>query len=1311
MTNLRRFVSAVIASSLIFVGFVAAPAVAAGPDSPAGLNSTALQDGTIHFEWDAAPGASAYRVEWSADDSFASGSVSSVDTYSLDHITRTQPTALESGVIYWRVSSFGSGTTLSSLGSHSGTSTVASNGAVAPLLLSPENADHIGYPDPTVFSWTPVIGAVSYELEYTSDTLGVSGNTTETVSGTRFAPTDPLPRIDSSGNPHTWKWRVRAQHYNGTTTPTAKFGPWSPEREFQISWDSEPTNLKPADEITSIHSDMKFSWNAVPGATKYRVTLGDAVETSGSTTTILSPTKVDVLTTTYIPTAQVSDKTRFWQVTPFDSAGNLGAPSAVHQYKKKWGMQDGPSWPTDPGLTQPQGLTGSASAAGAPQMYMSDYEIAWEPVPRATFYDLEVYDGNAHVWTCRTASTSATIVKAYHSGNDNSGNGTVLKGADDCLAETDVMEPGETYSWRVRGVDYTGSSTTSVQQGSYPAGTLFSSWSANRHFVLRDPEDRAVPQTYSVGLDLDAFEEDNPTEVEGQPAPLMSWNRSVQYVPATGEEPAKLRDAPGYEVSLYKNADFTSEIATFLTPSNKLRLNGVLNDNTTGNPYYARVRPIDPGSNWKSSSYIVIGGIDNYSADSFEWEKESHALSGLAATTLSDGSKLLSWDPQSVTGLLDGGSRGYQVRIYNGSEQLGITKKVEFPFFMAQKPAASNDTQFPSTSTDILLVPGSDYSFDVAPLDANGNPGRSTKSAKFSVGISTPQITEPADVMGGAAALTWSTVPGALNYSIQYRRVGAAAFSSPKVVSQTATVLSGLDKGNYEWKVLAKDASNLKDNVSTYSELQQFSVGDDSVALQLDDAVVLPLDDRVVHWSSAVRGAARYQVQLAEDAQFSSNLKSYETVGTVFALPDTISAGKQYYWRVRALAEPSGSSSSLRILATSASDTFSVRTAPGKVAKPKIAVAGNGLTASWTLLTGANTGSDAPISYVVAYREKTADGDWSGATEVQTNTSVNSYTASSLVVGTQYEFRVAARNSEGTGPWSDVVVGTTPTAPTAAPSLTATAKLKELSLKIGAVAGSKSGGSPITKYRLSYKHISSSTWTKKDIPVGSSYTLSGLNAGWTYQVSVAAINAVGVGPASEVSMKTLALSTAPRSVKVARADKSAKVTWWAPSPANGTVTGFVIQKRVGTSGTWGSAGTVSASTRSYTVKGLSNGKKYQIRIAAKTSVGTGAYSSAVSVTPAGKPATPSKPKAVSSSKGVITVSWAKAPTNGSATKSYTVQYSTSGKTWYTLAKTGASTYKVNTTKGTRGKKVYFRVIVTNYMGSSSPSSSTYVTRK
>ncbi len=1322
MKKFRALVLATVGVMLTSVGLVVTPTAAVAAGAPSVLEAAVSDDGSVHLEWDAVPGATGYRLEVSADSEFPASAIMTFETAALDYITRWPFSPAEDGMVFWRVRSVvGTGAT-AELSEPSSAQAVSLQATPTPVPVAPGsagNVETIEYPDPVVFRWEAVPGAVRYQLEYTSDTLGGGANVTQVdVVGTTFSPVNPLSRVDNNGNPLTWKWRVRAQFYDGNTNVnTAPYGVWSDAREFQITWDVAPTNLHPANEVTSIHSDLYFSWNAVPGAAKYEIALSSSEPVGGE---LVNPQRIEVYTTTYVPTAQVSDRNWYFQITPLDYAGNPGKASAVHEFKKKWGIQPAPTHPSDVGNAAPVSITGSTELASPELMYLSDFELVWEPLPRATFYQVELY-GPGYTVYCRTPNTSATVIAHYANGLDNSGTSQVLKGAGDCLWNSAIdkrVQEGHKYSWRVRAIDLTGSSTYNYQSsassaGTLPNGVLVSNWSLTRHIEII-ADDRVIPETESVGLDLATFSADNPIAKQGAPAPVMTWNRSGMRTLDDNDD-LIWENTPGYEVIVYKNAQRTAEVGRFRTPSTRLRINAAFQDNTTSNPYYASVRPIIPEPSWTSQTITLIGGPDNESSESFVWQKSANALTGLSHEVLTDGSVRLSWNPQSVTGVNDGGSRGYQIKIFNGEVQQGITKKIEFPFFMAQRPAASTDTTFPSSIADTPLPPGNNYSFEVAPLDANGDPGRVSRSGIFSVGIQVPQIPTPAAVSGGSASVRWGSVPGALKYSVQYRRIGGTSWFTVQNIAQTSLAITGLDQGNYEWQVRAHDASNQATNVSVWSASKQFVIGTGGVDLVTANNQVLQTAERILRWTSTADGASRYQVQVAENVSFTQGIKNYETTSLAFALPDLLTAGKQYYWRVHALAEPVGNANALKILTSSQSRAFTVRTVPGKLSRPRLTVEGSGLLVSWTGLTGANAGTTEPLTYRIEYRIKGSaanSDDWSSADVINTSAGATSWQLGNLSPGVVYEVRVAAVNSEGQGQWSDVVEGATASKPTAAPTLTLMPKLGAIDVRIGAISSSGNGGSAILGYKLRYKRTADSAQREVLLTANQrNYTISGLANNTSYDVSVLAYNGVGDGPAAGASESTLGVSSVPRNVRTKVDDGKVTVSWAVPSEPAGDITGYVVEYRSGSSGSWQGAGSAGANATSYTRSGLKNGQNYQFRVAARTRVGLGAYSAPVAAKPAGKPIAPTKITAKSNKKGKITVKWNKAKPNGEKLTRYTLQFSVNGTKWKKVKNFKPNKRKAKTTKGKRGKYVQFRVIAQNKIGKSTPSRAASVLRR
>jgi hypothetical protein len=125
---------------------------------------------------------------------------------------------------------------------------------------------------------------------------------------------------------------------------------------------------------------------------------------------------------------------------------------------------------------------------------------------------------------------------------------------------------------------------------------------------------------------------------------------------------------------------------------------------------------------------------------------------------------------------------------------------------------------------------------------------------------------------------------------------------------------------------------------------------------------------------------------------------------------------------------------------------------------------------------------------------------------------------------------------------------------------------------------------------------------------------------------------------------------------------------------------------------------------------LTNGTKYEFRVAATSSVGTGSYTAAKSVTPVGKPTAP-QVTVSSKKKKQITVNWSGAKANGSKITSYRIQVSTNGKKWTTVKKAKASAKSFTWKKAKAGTKYQVRVVAYNKKGNVTSAKKTVTVKK
>ena len=144
--------------------------------------------------------------------------------------------------------------------------------------------------------------------------------------------------------------------------------------------------------------------------------------------------------------------------------------------------------------------------------------------------------------------------------------------------------------------------------------------------------------------------------------------------------------------------------------------------------------------------------------------------------------------------------------------------------------------------------------------------------------------------------------------------------------------------------------------------------------------------------------------------------------------------------------------------------------------------------------------------------------------------------------------------------------------------------------------------------------------------------------------------------------------------------------------------------------------TVSASTLSFVVTGLTNGVAYAFRVAANNAAGTGAASTWVTSSPVAPPVAPRSVEAAATTETVASLQWTP-PTDdgGAAVVGYKVQTSTDGgETWVDTAQlgpnvfdAGVETASYDTTIATRSAVVPFgrvRYLVVDDAGLNSSTS-------
>ena len=383
--------------------------------------------------------------------------------------------------------------------------------------------------------------------------------------------------------------------------------------------------------------------------------------------------------------------------------------------------------------------------------------------------------------------------------------------------------------------------------------------------------------------------------------------------------------------------------------------------------------------------------------------------------------------------------------------------------------------------------------------------------------------------------------------------------------------------------------------------------------------------------------------------------------------------GTQYTFKVRAVNTHGGGAASAAATATPV----------GPPEKP------TGLTAtdsdqqvalSWT--APSNTGGSAITSY-----EYTTDN---GTTWTSTGGTTTSHTVTGLTNGTEYTFKVQAKNTHGADAASDPATATPATTPGAPTNLSAadTTKWSGGEVKLTWTAPTSTGGAAITGY--DYTTDNGTTWASAG--TASPYTVTNLTNGTQYTFKVRAVNRKGSTSSNEATATPATTPLAPGSLSAALPSgeaKKVKLTWTTPNNRGAAIESYNYRQN---GGGWQDIQGSGASTTSHTVTGLNNGTAYTFEVRAKNRKGSSAIAGPVTATTPNTPAAPTNLTATDSDQQVA-LSWT-APNNGGLAITRYEYSKDNGSSW---TSTGTNT-SVTVTSLTNGTEYTFQVRAVNAAG-------------
>jgi uncharacterized repeat protein (TIGR02543 family) len=304
------------------------------------------------------------------------------------------------------------------------------------------------------------------------------------------------------------------------------------------------------------------------------------------------------------------------------------------------------------------------------------------------------------------------------------------------------------------------------------------------------------------------------------------------------------------------------------------------------------------------------------------------------------------------------------------------------------------------------------------------------------------------------------------------------------------------------------------------------------------------------------------------------------------------------------------------------------------------------------------------------------------------NSSSSPVTVLGLTNGVAYTFRVIATNGVGDSESSTATVTATPaTAPGSPTSVSAVDG--NGTARVSFTAPTDNGGAPITGYTVT---ASPGGATCSAPANATSCVVSGLSNGSAYTFTVVAQNGAGTSQPSGSSNSVTPLGPpgAPTITAAVRGDTKATITLTQPSDNGGSaITHYVITIQPG-----GQTITTSSSTTEIT--GLTNGTLYTFTAAAVNGVGTGSASNAMTSRPAGTPNAPTVVGGLPANNRAV-IEFSGATGNGAPITDYIVTVVETGDTV-----TGTSS-PITVYGLTNGTPYTFTVTTVTSVGPSAPS--------
>ncbi|KAM6333143.1 immunoglobulin-like and fibronectin type III domain-containing protein 1 [Alca torda] len=254
-----------------------------------------------------------------------------------------------------------------------------------------------------------------------------------------------------------------------------------------------------------------------------------------------------------------------------------------------------------------------------------------------------------------------------------------------------------------------------------------------------------------------------------------------------------------------------------------------------------------------------------------------------------------------------------------------------------------------------------------------------------------------------------------------------------------------------------------------------------------------------------------------------------------------------------------------------------------------------------------------PVQSYIIERQQVGKSDW--VTLGETPKSCATFTTNKVEQDVSYYFRVRAVNAEGTSDAleSDEVKAVSKASP-GAPDPPEIVSASRDTITISWKTPRKTGSSRIVGYIVQKRKKGTTTWLPvNNVPIADrKLKMTNLKKGLQYEFRVAAVNAAGIGDASEPSQPVFARDSTKspgqvQDLKVSNSDStSVTLTWKRPEAKDGSdVKGYEVEMRSSNNLNWTKCNALPIEVTTYTVKGLLAKERYFLRVRALNDSGPG----------------------------------------------------------------------------------------------------------